>query len=91
MLIIYEFHNIKWRLNFFFTTFPPPDHVAVKFGVDRGQIKTAIRTKLNNEDKLLKKRLGLGKAENKAVIDQSFCQDASLLPENGAMTNDSQL
>nr|XP_046239461.1 uncharacterized protein LOC124056262 [Scatophagus argus]XP_046239462.1 uncharacterized protein LOC124056262 [Scatophagus argus] len=67
------------------------DHVAVKFGVDRSQIKTAIRTKLNNEDKLLKKRLGLGKVENKAVNDQSFCQDASLLPENGAMRNDSQL
>lgn len=67
------------------------DHVAVKFSVDRSQIKTAIRTKLNNEDKLLKKRLGLGKAENKAMVDQSFCQDASLLPENGAMRNDSQL
>ncbi|KAK2915145.1 hypothetical protein Q8A73_005739 [Channa argus] len=35
------------------------DHVSVKFGVDSSQIKTAIRTKLNNEDKLLKKRLGL--------------------------------
>ncbi|KAM9361297.1 uncharacterized protein ABDE67_022347 [Symphorus nematophorus] len=33
------------------------DHVGVKFGVDSSQIKTAIRTKLNNEDKLLKKRL----------------------------------
>lgn len=71
--------------------FPLPDHVSAKFGVDSSQIKTAIRTKLNNEDKLLKKRLGLGKAENKAIIDQSFCQDASLLPENGAMRNDSQL
>lgn len=68
-----------------------PDHVTDKFGVDSSQIKTAIRTKLNNEDKLLKKRLGLGKAETKAILDQSFCQDASLLPENGAMTNDSQL
>lgn len=68
-----------------------PDHVSVKFGVDSSQIKTAIRTKLNNEDKLLKKRLGLGKAENKAITDQSFCQDASLLPENGAMRNNSQL
>ncbi|XP_060898971.1 uncharacterized protein LOC132978008 [Labrus mixtus] len=67
------------------------DHVTVKFGVDSSQIKTAIRTKLNNEDKLLKKRLGLGKAEHKAVFDQSLCQDASLLPENGAMTSDSQL
>ncbi|XP_071350545.1 uncharacterized protein [Trachinotus anak] len=67
------------------------DHVAAKFGVDSSQIKTAIRTKLNNEDKLLKKRLGLGKAENKAIIDQSFCQDASLLPENETMRNDSQL
>ncbi|XP_041634223.1 uncharacterized protein LOC121503738 isoform X2 [Cheilinus undulatus] len=67
------------------------DHVAAKFGVDGSQIKTAIRTKLNNEDKLLKKRLGLNKAEHKAVIDQSFRQDASLLPENGAMTSDSQL
>ncbi|XP_074501438.1 uncharacterized protein LOC141773453 isoform X2 [Sebastes fasciatus] len=66
-------------------------HVAVKFGVDSSQIKIAIRTKLNNEDKLLKKRLGMGKAENKAVLDQSFCSDASLLPENGAMGNDSQL
>ncbi|XP_040889805.1 uncharacterized protein LOC121179190 isoform X2 [Toxotes jaculatrix] len=67
------------------------DHVSVKFGVDSSQIKTAIRTKLNNEDKLLKKRLGLGKAENKPTVDQSFCQDASLLPENGAIGNDSQL
>ncbi|XP_039653126.1 uncharacterized protein LOC120557154 isoform X2 [Perca fluviatilis] len=65
------------------------DHVALKFGVDSSQIKTAIRTKLNNEDKLLKKRLGMGKAENKAI--QSFCQDASLLPENGEMRNDSQV
>ncbi|XP_026204465.1 uncharacterized protein LOC113154455 [Anabas testudineus] len=67
------------------------DHVSVKFNVDSSQIKTAIRTKLNNEDKLLKKRLGLGKAENKAIIDQSFCQDASILPENETMRNDSQL
>ncbi|XP_044022441.1 uncharacterized protein LOC122861693 isoform X2 [Siniperca chuatsi] len=67
------------------------DHVAVKFGVDSSHIKTAIRTKLNNEDKLLKKRLGLGKAENKAIVDQSFCQDAALLPENEAMRNNSQL
>ncbi|KAL7407797.1 hypothetical protein ABVT39_013772 [Epinephelus coioides] len=67
------------------------DHVAAKFGIDNSQIKTAIRTKLNNEDKLLKKRLGLSKAESKALIEQSFCQDASLLPENGAMGNDSQL
>lgn len=74
-----------------FKTFLSADHVAVKFGVDRSQIKTAIRTKLNNEDKLLKKRLGMGKAENKVAIDQSFCQDTSLLPENGAMKDDSQL
>ncbi|XP_028262185.1 uncharacterized protein LOC114436222 isoform X2 [Parambassis ranga] len=67
------------------------DHVAVKFGVDSSQIKTAIRTKLNNEDKLLKKRLGLVKTEHKAVVDQNFSQDASLLTENGALTNDSQL
>lgn len=67
------------------------DHVAVKFGVDSSQIKTAIRTKLNNEDKLLKKRLGLGKAEHKAIIDQNFCQDPSLLPENEVMKNNSQL
>ncbi|KAE8298468.1 Protein insensitive [Larimichthys crocea] len=67
------------------------DHVAVKFGVDSSQIKTAIRTKLNNEDKLLKKRLGVGKAENKPMTDHSFCQDTSLLPENGEMTNDAQL
>ncbi|XP_031708216.1 uncharacterized protein LOC116386270 [Anarrhichthys ocellatus] len=66
-------------------------HVAVKFGIESSQIKVAIRTKLNNEDKLLKKRLGMGKAENKAIMDQSLCQDASLLPENGAMENDSQL
>ncbi|XP_061543524.1 uncharacterized protein LOC133408533 isoform X1 [Phycodurus eques] len=44
------------------------DHVAVKFGVDSSQIKTAIRTKLNNEDKLLKKRMGLVKVENKASL-----------------------
>lgn len=74
-----------------FPIFPPPDHVAVKFGVDRSQIKTAIRTKLNNEDKLLKKRLGLNKSESKAVVDQRFCLEASLLPENGAMKSDSQL
>lgn len=67
------------------------DHVAVKFGIDSSQIKTAIRTKLNNEDKLLKKRLGVVKVENKAIVDQSFCQDASLLPGNEAMRNDSQL
>ncbi|XP_053293088.1 uncharacterized protein LOC128453988 isoform X1 [Pleuronectes platessa] len=67
------------------------EHVAVKFGVDGSQIKTAIRTKLNNEDKLLKKRMGLSKAENKVMIDQSFCQDASLLPENEPMRSDSQL
>ncbi|XP_036957432.1 uncharacterized protein LOC119021320 [Acanthopagrus latus] len=65
------------------------DHVAAKFGVDRSQIKTAIRTKLNNEDKLLKKRLGFGKAESKAVVEPSFCQDASLLTENGELMNDS--
>ncbi|KAM4613105.1 uncharacterized protein ACJ7VT_011288 isoform 1-T2 [Polymixia lowei] len=47
------------------------DHVGIKFGVDSSQIKTAIRTKLNNEDKLLKKRLGLVKPENKVVFDQS--------------------
>ncbi|XP_042355185.1 uncharacterized protein LOC121952510 [Plectropomus leopardus] len=67
------------------------DHVAAKFGIDSSQIKTAIRTKLNNEDKLLKKRLGLTKTENKAIIDQSFCQETPLLPENEAMRNDSQL
>ncbi|XP_030274529.1 uncharacterized protein LOC115582615 isoform X2 [Sparus aurata] len=65
------------------------DHVAAKFGVDRSQIKTAIRTKLNNEDKLLKKRLGFCKAENKAVVEPSFCQEASLLTENGELMNDS--
>lgn len=67
------------------------DHVAVKFGVDSSQIKTAIRTKLNNEDKLLKKRLGLVKTEHKAVVDQNFSQDTALLTENGTLTNDSQL
>lgn len=35
-----------------------PEHVKIKFGVDYSVIRTAIRTKLNNEDKLLKKRLG---------------------------------
>lgn len=58
------------------------DHVAVKFAVDGSQIKTAIRTKLNNEDKLLKKRLGMVKTENKSILDQNLCQDVSLLPEN---------
>ena len=62
--------------------FFPSDHVSVKFGVDGSQIKTAIRTKLNNEDKLLKKRLGLVKTENKSILDQNLCQDVSLLPEN---------
>ncbi|KAJ3602048.1 hypothetical protein NHX12_029808 [Muraenolepis orangiensis] len=47
------------------------DHVGVKFGVDGSQIKTAIRTKLNNEDKLLKKRMGINKQENKTAFDQS--------------------
>ncbi|XP_037346366.2 uncharacterized protein LOC119229771 isoform X2 [Pungitius pungitius] len=65
-------------------------HVEAKFGVESSQIKIAIRTKLNNEDKLLKKRLGMGKSDSKA-IDQSFCQAASILPENGAMESDSQL
>ncbi|XP_057702422.1 uncharacterized protein LOC130922003 isoform X5 [Corythoichthys intestinalis] len=44
------------------------DHVSVKFGVDSTLIKTAIRTKLNNEDKLLKKRLGWVKSEPKAPV-----------------------
>ncbi|KAM9408895.1 uncharacterized protein KZ484_001258 isoform 2-T2 [Pholidichthys leucotaenia] len=61
------------------------EHVAAKFGVESSQIKTAIRTKLNNEDKLLKKRLGLVKNESRALVDQGF------LPENGATTSDSQL
>lgn len=87
-------HTILLTVQFpkkFFIMFLFPDHVTVKFGVDSSQIKTAIRTKLNNEDKLLKKRLGLGKPENKATVDQSFCQDASLLPENEAVKNDSRL
>ncbi|KAM6927832.1 uncharacterized protein FYW49_004005 [Xenentodon cancila] len=66
------------------------DHVGCKFGIDSSQIKTAIRTKLNNEDKLLKKRLGLGKTENRAIVDQTYSQDALLLTENGAVGNDSQ-
>lgn len=64
------------------------DHISVKFGVDHSQIKTAIRTKLNNEDKLLKKRLGLGKAESKAI--PGFCQEVPLLPENSAIGSDSR-
>lgn len=56
-------------------TLPLSDHVSSKFGVDHSQIKTAIRTKLNNEDKLLKKRLGLGKVEHKSVTDESFGHD----------------
>ncbi|KAK5872569.1 hypothetical protein PBY51_013254 [Eleginops maclovinus] len=67
------------------------EHVALKFGVDSSQIKTAIRTKLNNEDKLLKKRLGIGKAENKSFIDPSFCHDDAYLSENGTMTSESHL
>lgn len=35
------------------------DHVRIKFGVDYSVIRAAVRTKLNNEDKLLKKRLGI--------------------------------
>lgn len=66
------------------------DHVAEKFRVDSTQIKYAIRTKLNNEDKLLKKRLGLTKAENRVPVDQTFCQEASLLSRNDAMANDSE-
>ncbi|GLD64584.1 uncharacterized protein AKAME5_001612300 [Lates japonicus] len=53
------------------------DHVAVKFGVDSSQIKTAIRTKLNNEDKLLKKRLGLANFQNVRVTWSEVC----LMPE----------
>ncbi|XP_077430358.1 uncharacterized protein LOC144057023 isoform X2 [Vanacampus margaritifer] len=53
------------------------DHVGAKFGVDNSQIKTAIRTKLNNEDKLLKKRLGLVKAEHAASLP---------LPDNDTTT-----
>ncbi|XP_077385489.1 uncharacterized protein LOC144023665 isoform X2 [Festucalex cinctus] len=53
------------------------DHVAAKFGVDNSQIKTAIRTKLNNEDKLLKKRLGLVKVEHAASLP---------LPDNNTTT-----
>ncbi|XP_047204631.1 uncharacterized protein LOC124857423 [Girardinichthys multiradiatus] len=66
------------------------DHVAERFGVDITQIKYAIRTKLNNEDKLLKKRLGLVKAENRAAVDQTFYQDASLLSRKDAMANGSE-
>lgn len=53
--------------------FPPSDHVADKFGVEPSQIKTAIRTKLNNEDKLLKKRMGFVKTEK-----PSFCRDVEI-------------
>ncbi|XP_024125686.1 uncharacterized protein LOC112144980 isoform X1 [Oryzias melastigma] len=60
------------------------DHVVEKFCVDSSQVKTAIRTKLNNEDKLFKKRLGIGRAESKPVSDQTFSQDASLVVDNGA-------
>ena len=81
-----EFYKVEKKI---FVCFVLLDHVAAKFGVDRSQIKTAIRTKLNNEDKLLKKRLGFGKAESKAVVEPSFCQDASLLTENGELMNDS--
>ncbi|XP_077582180.1 uncharacterized protein LOC144202926 [Stigmatopora nigra] len=56
----------------------PPDilrsiieHVSVKFGIDGSMVKSAIRTKLNNEDKLLKKRLGWVKAEPKPPIPLS--------------------
>ncbi|KAM4582995.1 uncharacterized protein V3H82_006927 isoform 2-T3 [Fundulus diaphanus] len=66
------------------------DHVAEKFAVDSTQIKYAIRTKLNNEDKLLKKRLGLTKAESRAAVDQTFCQDALFLSGNDASANESE-
>ncbi|XP_004068654.1 uncharacterized protein LOC101165137 isoform X2 [Oryzias latipes] len=65
------------------------DHVADKFCVDSSQIKTAIRTKLNNEDKLFKKRLGIGRAENRAVSEPTFSQDASLLADNAVGMSDS--
>uniref|UniRef100_A0A1A7WAA9 BEN domain-containing protein n=1 Tax=Iconisemion striatum TaxID=60296 RepID=A0A1A7WAA9_9TELE len=55
------------------------DHVAEKFGVDSTQIKNAIRTKLNNEDKLMKKRLGLNRTESRVVVEQTFCRDAASL------------
>ncbi|XP_008317942.1 uncharacterized protein LOC103385744 [Cynoglossus semilaevis] len=57
------------------------DHVSTKFGVDCSQIRTAIRTKLNNEDKLLKKRLGLIRHEHRASLDPNLCQDSSLLAD----------
>ncbi|XP_053725229.1 uncharacterized protein LOC128761200 isoform X3 [Synchiropus splendidus] len=52
------------------------EHVALRFGVDCSQIKTAIRTKLNNEDKLLKKRLGLDRAENKHSAEHNVFQNS---------------
>lgn len=58
----------------------PPDilrniieHISRKFGVDHGLIKTAIRTKLNNEDKLFKKRHGLCKSDNK--VAPAYCPE----------------
>ncbi|XP_066554202.1 protein insensitive [Amia ocellicauda] len=33
------------------------EHIKIKFGVDSSLVRAAIRTKLNNEDKMLKKRL----------------------------------
>lgn len=57
--------------------------------MDSSQIKTAIRTKLNNEDKLFKKRLGIGRAENRAVSEPTFSQDASLLADNAVGMSDS--
>uniref|UniRef100_A0A1A8JLM5 BEN domain-containing protein n=2 Tax=Nothobranchius TaxID=28779 RepID=A0A1A8JLM5_NOTKU len=58
------------------------DHVAEKFGVDSTQIKNAIRTKLNNEDKLMKKRLGLNRADSRVIVEPAFCRDASLQVKN---------
>lgn len=69
------FMNTAGELYYITATLPFSDHVSDKFGVDHSQIKTAIRTKLNNEDKLLKKRLGLGKVEHKAVTDETFGHD----------------
>ncbi|CAL8353731.1 uncharacterized protein LOC115557394 [Gadus morhua] len=64
------------------------DHVGVKFAVDGSQIKTAIRTKLNNEDKLLKKRMGINKQQNVFAPSSSFEHNSEQNAEGQSTEND---
>ena len=62
--------------------------MGVKFAVDGSQIKTAIRTKLNNEDKLLKKRMGINKQQNVFGPSSSFEHNSEQNAEGQSTEND---